>query len=290
MGANIARHLLEQKIDLVVWNRSPEPRVELAKEGALAFETLEKFMEALKPPRIVLLFLPAGKVIDDMLEQLRKPHTDTLKPHDVVIDGGNSFFRDSIRRCEELKKAEIHYLDMGTSGGLSGARHGACLTIGGDEKVFSEVEWVFQAIAQPQGYAYVGPQGAGHYVKMVHNGMEYSLLQAYGEGFQVLAEGPYKDLNFAKIADVWSHGSIIRSYLLELAAKGFHADPRLSKIEGRVGGGESGTWTVQEAKKTGTPVPMIELALKAREDSQKEPTFATKVVAVLRKLFGGHEL
>jgi 6-phosphogluconate dehydrogenase len=177
---------------------------------------------------------------------------------------------------------------MGTSGGLSGARHGACLTIGGDEKVFSKVEWVFRAIAQPEGYAYVGEQGAGHYVKMVHNGMEYSLLQAYGEGFQVLAEGPYKDLNFAKIADVWSHGSIIRSYLLELAAKGFGADPRLSKIEGKVGGGETGTWTVKEAKKAGTPVPMMELALRAREESQKHPTFATRVVAVLRNLFGGH--
>lgn len=288
MGANIARHLLEQGIEVVAWNRSPEPRLELAREGAVAVETLEKLVERLKAPRIILLFVPAGQVVDDMLSELLKPNTYHLQPGDVVIDGGNSFFRDSLRRGEALQKAGIHFLDMGTSGGLSGARHGACLTIGGDEKIFKENEWLFKAIAQPNGYAHVGPMGAGHYVKMVHNGMEYSLLQAYGEGFQVLAEGPYKDLDFAKIADVWSHGSIIRSYLLELAAKGFHADPHLSKVDGKVGGGETGTWTVQEAKKAGTSVPMMELALKAREESQRKPDFATKVVAVLRNLFGGH--
>lgn len=297
MGANIARHLLEQKIDVVVWNRSPEPREELAREGAVAVETLEELAKSLKPPRIILMFVPAGPTVDEMIQGL----IPYLNKHDVIIDGGNSHYRDSRRRCEQLAEGtfpspspspnptpHVHFLDMGTSGGLRGARHGACLTIGGDEKVFKQCEWVFKAIAQPRGYAYVGPQGSGHYVKMVHNGIEYALLQSYGEGFQVLAEGPYKNLDLAKIADTWSHGSIIRSYLTELAVKAFKDDPRLSKIEGKVGGGETGTWTVQEAAKAGTPTPMLELALKARENSQKEQTFATKVVSVLRNLFGGH--
>lgn len=284
MGANITRHLVEQGIKTVVWNRSLEPREELAKEGAIAVETPEALVKALKAPRVILLFVPAGEVVDEMIEAIRPK----LSKGDIVIDGGNSFYRDSVRRGEALKKVGIHFLDMGTSGGLKGARHGACLTLGGDEKVFRSCEWVFKAIAQPQGYAYVGKSGAGHYVKMVHNGIEYSLLQSYGEGFQILAEGPYKDLDLARIADVWSHGSIIRSYLTELAAQAFSADPRLKNIEGKVGGGETGTWAVEEAKKAGTPTPMIELALKAREQSQKKPTFATKVVAVLRNLFGGH--
>jgi len=284
MGANIARHLIEQKIQIVVWNRGPGPREELAAEGAHATDTLEELVEALTPPRIILLFVPAGPVVDEVIAAVQPK----IAKGDIVIDGGNSFFRDSVRRGESLKKAGIHFLDMGTSGGLTGARHGACLTIGGDEKIFQKCEWVFQAIAQPQGYAYVGPSGAGHYVKMVHNGIEYSLLQSYGEGFQILAEGPYKNLDLAKIAETWSHGSIIRSYLTELAAEAFKIDPRLSKIEGKVGGGETGTWTVTEAKKAGTPVPMIELALRARALSHKNPTFATKVVAVLRNFFGGH--
>lgn len=297
MGANIARHLLEQKINVVVWNRSPEPREELAKEGAHSVETLEELTRSLKPSRIILMFVPAGPTVDEMIQGLI-PH---LNEHDVIIDGGNSHYRDSQRRYKQLADGsypnpspnptpKVHFLDMGTSGGLKGAREGACLTIGGDEKVFKQCEWVFKAIAQPKGYAFIGPSGAGHYVKMVHNGIEYALLQSYGEGFQILAEGPYKDLDFSKIADVWSHGSIIHSYLTELAVKAFKDDPRLSKIEGKVGGGETGTWTVQEAAKAGTPTPVLELALKAREASQKKPTFATKVVAVLRNLFGGHSV
>ncbi len=293
MGANIARHLVEQQIRTVVWNRSPEPRQELAKEGAIAVESLQALVEALKPPRTIAMFVPAGPTVDEIIEGL----VPYLERGDILIDGGNSHYQDSKRRAAALRATSyklqagpIHFLDMGTSGGLKGARHGACLTIGGDEEIFKQCEWVFRAIAQKDGYAYVGPQGAGHYVKMVHNGIEYALLQSYGEGFHVLAEGPYKDLDFAKIADVWSHGSIIRSYLLELAAEGFRRDPRLEKIEGKVGGGETGTWTVEEAEKAGTPTPMIALALKAREESQVKPTFATKVVAILRNLFGGHTL
>jgi 6-phosphogluconate dehydrogenase len=293
MGSNVARHCIEQGIRTVVWNRSPGPRRELAKEGAKAVETPQALVEVLKPPRIILIFLPAGPVVDDMIEAI----VPGLSKGDIIIDGGNSHFRDSKRRATALQAAScklqagpIHYLDMGTSGGLSGARHGACLTIGGDEKVFKECEWVFKAIAQKGGYAYVGPQGAGHYVKMVHNGIEYALLQSYGEGFQVLAEGPYSSLDFAKIAKTWSNGSIIRSYLLELAAEGLRKDTRLKNVEGKIGGGETGTWTVEEAKKAGTPTPMMYAALKARSASQKKPTFATKVVAVLRNLFGGHSL
>ncbi len=284
MGANVARHLVEQGIGVVAWNRSVEPRRELEREGAVAVDTPQKLAETLTPPRVILIFLPAGNVVDEVIEVIQP----TLTKGDIIIDGGNSFFRDSVRRGESLEKQGIHFLDVGTSGGLAGARHGACLTIGGDEEVFKACEWVFKSVSQPQGYAYVGPSGAGHYVKMVHNGIEYALLQTYGEGFQVLAEGPYKDLDLGRIADVWSHGSIIRSYLTELAAQAFKRDPRLEQIEGNVRGGETGMWTVREAKKARTPTPMIALAIHAREQSQTTPTFATKVVAVLRSLFGGH--
>ena len=228
----------------------------------------------------------AGNPVDSVIGQIL-PY---LKPNDIVVDGGNSFYKDSVRRYNYLKNKKINFLDIGTSGGLSGARNGACLTIGGDKKIFRKIENVCKAASVKGGYAYVGPSGAGHFVKMVHNGIEYSLLQAYGEGFELLFKGPYKNLDFQKISKTWKNGSIIRSYLIELAEIAFKKDSKLDKIEGIVGGGETGGWTVETAKEFGVDVSTIKLALEERKKSQSKPRFAGKVVAALRNVFGGHEI
>src|SRR3989344_7655968 len=228
----------------------------------------------------------AGKPVDAVIKELL-PY---LKQNDIIIDGGNSFYKDSIRRYKFLKNKRIYFLDIGTSGGLSGARRGACLTIGGDKKIFRKIEPVCKAVSAKNGYAYVGNAGAGHFVKMVHNGIEYALLQAYGEGFELLFKGPYKNLDFQKISKTWKNGSIIRSYLIELAEQAFKKDSKLNKIEGVVGGGETGQWTVDTANEFNVDVGTIKLALEERKKSQSSPRFAGKVVAALRNEFGGHEI
>ena len=228
----------------------------------------------------------AGKPVDIVIEEIL-PY---LKKGDIVIDGGNSFYKDSVRRYNYLKKKSIDFLDIGTSGGLSGARHGACLTIGGDINVFKKIEFVCKFVSAKDGYAYVGPSGAGHFVKMTHNGVEYALLQAYGDGYELLYNGPYKNLDFKKISTTWKNGSVIRSWLVELAEDAFSKDARLSKIEGVVGGGETGTWAIETAKEYNVPFESVKLALKLRKKSQKKPSFSGKVIAALRNEFGGHEV
>src|SRR3989344_5983335 len=199
----------------------------------------------------------AGKPVDAVIKELL-PY---LKQNDIIIDGGNSFYKDSIRRYKFLKNKRIHFLDIGTSGGLSGARYGACLTIGGDKKIFKKIDPICKAVSAKNGYAYVGKAGAGHFVKMVHNGIEYALLQAYGEGFELLFKGPYKNLDFRKISETWKNGSILQSKMMEWAEDAFKKDPKLSKIRGIVGGGETGEWTVKTAKECNVNVPLIRLAL-----------------------------
>ena len=234
---------------------------------------------------MIWLLVTAGKPVDAVIKELL-PY---LKKDDIIIDGGNSFYKDSIRRHNFLKKKKIDFIDIGTSGGLAGARHGACLTIGGNKKIFKKIEPICKAVSAKNGYAYVGSAGAGHFVKMVHNGIEYALLQAYGDGFELLFKGPYK-LDLRKIAETWQHGSVIRSWLLELAADAFKKDPKLGKIKGIVGGGETGQWAVNAAKEYSISFDSIKLALKLRKKSKRHPTFRGKVIAALRNEFGGHKV
>lgn len=286
MGFNMALNLKDHKIDVIAYNRSPQPLKEIKKYGVKATFSVGEFVKKLPKQKVIWLMVTAGKPVDLVIDELI-PH---LNANDIIIDGGNSFYKDSIRRYKQLKNKKIHFVDIGTSGGLKGARYGACLTIGGDKKIFKKIEWLCKAVSAKNGYAYVGGAGAGHFVKMVHNGIEYALLQDYGEGFELLFRGPYKNLDLRKIAETWQNGSVIRSWLLELAADAFKKNPKLSKIKGIIGGGETGQWAVNTAKEYKIPFESIKLALKLRKKSKKYPTFSGKVVAALRNEFGGHEV
>lgn len=234
---------------------------------------------------IFWVMVPAGDPVDSVINDL----LEFIKPGDVVVDGGNSNFHDSIRRYNFLKGKQIDFIDCGTSGGVHGRDIGFSLMIGGDKKVFEKLEPAFQSLAAEHGYGYMGPAGAGHYVKMVHNGIEYALLQAYAEGFHLLKAGEYGDLDLAKIADVWNHGSIIRSWIVGLAHNIFIHDQELKNISGEIGENKTGQWTLDEAKKFEIPVDLIERSLQIRAWSRETGgNYATKVVAMLRNQFGGH--
>ena len=286
MGFNIMLHLREQKHSVVAYNRSSESVKKAELAGAIPTYSLAEFCQKLpSSPRVIFLMVPAGRAVDDVLARL-KP---LLKKGDIVIDGGNSNYRDSVRRAKALARSHVNYLDCGTSGGLSGARHGACLTIGGDERVYRRLLPFWRAIACENGFLYCGPSGAGHYVKMVHNGIEYGLLQSYGEGFELLHKAPYR-LRLDKIADVWSHGSVVRSWLLELAAEKIKKDHKLARVIGKIGGGETGRWTLDEAKHRHVKMPALSAALLARRASAKKESVSGRLITYIRNGFGGHEM
>lgn len=233
------------------------------------------------------LMVPAGEIVDNVINQL----SNVLKPGDIIVDGGNSHFSDSVRRYKMLKETQVNFVDCGTSGGVHGKELGFSLMVGGDKKIFDNLEPIFKALAAPGGYAYMGPAGSGHYVKMVHNGIEYALLQSYAEGFHLLKDGEYKDLDLAKISDVWNHGSIIRSWILDLAHNVFINDQDFSNISGQIGENKTGRWTLDEANDKNVPVDLIERSLEIRALSRKTGgNYATKIVALLRNQFGGHPL
>lgn len=283
MGANIARRLIRHGHRVVVFNRTSAKALELAREGADPALSLAELAEKLSHPRHVWLMVPSGSPVDEMIEELL-PH---LEQGDVVIDGGNSNFRDSMRRAEYLAAKGIDFMDIGTSGGIWGLEKGYCLMVGGPRHVFDRLEPLLRDLAMEDGYAYVGTHGAGHFVKMVHNGIEYGMLQAYGEGFEILRASPF-NLDLRAIAHLWNHGSVVRSWLLELAEAAFSKDPDLSSIRGWVEDSGEGRWTVHEALDMAVPVPAIALSLFMRFRSRQEDSFAGKVIAALRREFGGH--
>ncbi len=289
MGSNMVLNALGKGVEVVAFNRTGEITAEFVKEASsknlFPAYSLPELCSSLPSPRIVWIMVTAGKPVDDIIEGLL-PH---LKKGDLIIDGGNSFYKDSMRRHKQLAAKGVDFLDCGTSGGLEGARTGACLTIGGEKKVFERAEWLFKSLACPGGYLYCGPAGAGHFVKVTHNGIEYAMLQAYGEGFEMLARGPYQKLDLAAISRVWSHGSVIRSWMTKLAERAFSKDARLEKIGGAVGGGETGRWTLETAKEHRMEMPALMTALEMRERSSTKEVFAGKVIAALRNEFGGHE-
>jgi 6-phosphogluconate dehydrogenase len=255
----------------------------VAKAGAVGVPSLEDLVGKLSPPRAVWLMVPSGAPVEETIHSL----APLLSPGDAIIDGGNSYYKDSVQRAASLKKHRLHFLDVGTSGGIWGLKMGYCLMIGGEEEVFRRLEPIFQTLAPEEGYAYMGPSGAGHFAKMVHNGIEYGLLQAYAEGFELAHASPY-ELDLAQLARLWNRGSVVRSWLLELTEKALAADPGLASVKGYVEDSGEGRWMVLEAVERGVPLPVISLSLLTRFRSQQEDSFGAKVIAALRREFGGH--
>ena len=283
MGGNMVRRLLADGHEVVAWARSAESVKEIVSDGAVGAMSLEDVAARLSPPRVVWLMIPAGDPVETSIATLRP----RLSPKDVVVDGGNSRFSDSARRATELERDGIGFLDAGTSGGIWGPKYGYCLMIGGRPEHFRAVEPAFRTLAPPEGYAHVGPPGAGHFVKMVHNAIEYSMLQGYGEGFELLAASGY-DLDLPRVARLWTNGSVVRSWLLDLLVVALDADPKLESIKGYVQDSGEGRWTLHEAIERSVPMPALADALFARFASRQEESFSAKVIAALRNQFGGH--
>jgi len=285
MGMNMAKRLLKGGHQVVAYNRSPEKTKQLVEAGAIGAYSLSEVAEKLSTPRIVWMMLPAGQAVDDHILEFK----DLLLPDEIVIDGGNTYYKDDIRRAKLLEEKGIRYMDAGVSGGIWGLQIGYCLMIGGDSDTFKKLEPIFKTLAPKEGYLHCGDTGAGHFVKMVHNGIEYGMMQAYGEGFEILEASEYgESLNYADVAHLWNQGSVIRSWLLELAEDAFRKDERLSDIKGYVEDSGEGRWAIQQALETGVPAQVITISLLRRFRSRQENPFTDRVLAALRREFGGH--
>jgi 6-phosphogluconate dehydrogenase len=283
MGANMVRRLLRDKHEVVAYNRTAEKTKEIAGEGADGAFSIAELVSKLEKPRAVWIMVPAGDATEAQIEEL----LEHLEPGDTIIDGGNTNFHDDQRRYPKLKERGIEYVDAGVSGGIWGLANGFCLMVGGDPEPVKRLEPVFVSLAPPDGYMHVGGPGAGHYVKMVHNGIEYGLMQAYAEGFEIMHASDYK-LDLAGISKLWNHGSVVRSWLLELAERAFEGDQDLKHLKGWVADSGEGRWTVQEAIDKDVPAPVITLSLLTRFRSRQEDSYGAKVLAALRNEFGGH--
>jgi 6-phosphogluconate dehydrogenase len=285
MGGNMSERLLRHGFEVVAWDRDEETARRFGeKPGAAAASGLVDVVGALAAPRVVWVMVPAGAPTEETLTAL----ADHMSPGDVLIDGGNSNFRDTIQRGERLAELGVHLLDAGTSGGVWGRENGYCLMVGGPAEAVARCEPIFRALAPENGYAHVGPSGAGHFVKMIHNGIEYGMLQAYAEGFELLHASPF-ELDLAGIAKLWNHGSVVRSWLLELLEHAYAAEGTdLARIRGWVGDSGEGRWTVQTAIDLDVPAPVITHSLMARFASRQQQSYAAQVIAALRNQFGGH--
>jgi 6-phosphogluconate dehydrogenase len=284
MGANMVRRLVRSGDHRVVaGNRSPGPVDDAASEGAEGAYSMKEMVEKLGAPRTIWTMVPAG----DVTEQTLLGFADLMEEGDILIDGGNSYFRDSIRRAALLREKGLRFLDAGTSGGIWGLEVGYCLMVGGDADAYEHVEPALKTLAPEDGYAYLGEAGAGHFTKMVHNGIEYGMLQAYAEGFEILQKSQY-DFDLRAISSLWNRGSVVRSWLLELAESAFEKDANLEQIRGYVADSGEGRWTVIEAINEDVPAATIAGALFTRFASRQDDSFAMKVIAALRGEFGGH--
>lgn len=283
MGANMAERLVRGGHRVISYDRSAEAIQRVVDKGGIGARSLADFVKQLASPRAIWLMVPSGDPVDQTIEQL----LPSLTNGDILIDGGNSNYKDSIRRADKLKAQGMHFVDAGTSGGIWGLENGYCMMIGGDKNIVERLVSIFTTLAPEGGYLHVGPSGAGHFVKMIHNGIEYGMLQAYGEGFELLKASQF-DLDLAKISRLWNQGSVVRSWLLELAENAFTKDPRLSSIKGYVEDSGEGRWTVEEAIDKNVPAPVLMLSLFARFASRQDDSFSAKFVAALRNEFGGH--
>ena len=310
MGGNITRRLIQNGHETVVYDHDANAVATLRQDGAIGAAGVDKLVKQLEPPRAVWLMLPAGKITEDTIGQL----AELLAPGDIIIDGGNTFWKDDVRRAKNLKKRAIHYVDVGTSGGIWGLERGYCMMIGGAKEVVEHLDPLFKALApglgnaprtlardgrDPRaelGYIHAGPHGAGHFVKMVHNGIEYGLMQAFAEGFdilknansQALPEDARFEFDLADIAEVWRRGSVISSWLLDLTASALAADPKLADFEGVVEDSGEGRWTIMAAIEEAVPADVLSAALYTRFRSRHDHTFAEKILSAMRKGFGAH--
>jgi 6-phosphogluconate dehydrogenase len=285
MGGNMTERLLRGGHTVVTFDRSAETVQKYAKLGATGAGSLGDVVAKLAAPRIVWIMVPAGDPVDQTIDELRP----RLGEGDIIIDGGNSNFHDTIRRAKDLREQGLQYIDCGTSGGIWGLEKGYCLMVGGEKRAVLRCEPIFKTLAPPNGFAHVGPSGAGHYVKMVHNGIEYGLLQAYAEGYEILhASRDFPELDLHRVAELWQQGSVVRSWLNELAVRAFAKDASLDDIRGFVADSGEGRWTVQEAIDCDVPAPVITLSLLMRFRSRQDDSFSAKVIAALRNEFGGH--
>jgi len=308
MGGNISRRLIKNGHEVVVYDHDAKAVAALSRDGATGAGGLDKLVQQLRPPRAVWVMLPAGQITEDVIGELAK----LLAAGDIVLDGGNTFWRDDIRRAKMLKERNIHHVDVGTSGGVWGLDRGYCMMIGGDKAIVDRLDPIFSALAPglgnvprtprrdgrdpraEHGYIHAGPNGAGHFVKMVHNGIEYGLMQAYAEGFDILKNAGNKtlpdrfDLDLADIAEVWRRGSVISSWLLDLTASALAADDKLDGFEGVVEDSGEGRWTIMAAIEEAVPADVLSAALYTRFRSRQNHTFAEKILSAMRKGFGDH--
>ncbi|MDX2251634.1 MAG: decarboxylating 6-phosphogluconate dehydrogenase [Nitrospira sp.] len=283
MGMNMVTRLRRDQHRVVVFDRSTDLVKQAEGQGCIAASSLNDLVSKLSAPRAVWVMVPSGAPTEETVQAVAA----LLKPGDTIIDGGNTRFHDDVRRAAELKKSGLHYVDAGTSGGIWGLKVGYCLMVGGEDAAVKRLTPVFKTLAPENGWAHVGAAGAGHYVKMVHNGIEYSMMQGYAEGFELMSKSEYK-LDLARIADLWMHGSVVRSWLLELAAGALKDDQKLEKLKGYVQDSGEGRWMIADAIEKDVPVPTLTTALFTRFRSRQEESFAEKMLAALRNAFGGH--
>jgi 6-phosphogluconate dehydrogenase len=283
MGGNMARRLLQDGHEVVVYDVNADAIKALESEGGIAASSLEDVVAKLEPPRAVWVSLPSGEIVQNAIDKLAA----ALSSGDAIVDSGNSNFRDTQARSATCAERGISLLDQGTSGGIWGLKIGYCMMIGGDRATYERLEPAFKTLAPPNGYLYCGASGSGHYTKMVHNGIEYGMMQAYAEGFEILEKSGF-DLDLAAVADLWNQGSVIRSWLCELAADALKRDPHLDDITDYVEDTGEGRWTLLESIEHSVPAPVLALSLMMRFRSRQEQSFSGKVVAALRREFGGH--
>ncbi|CAK8582866.1 phosphogluconate dehydrogenase (NAD(+)-dependent, decarboxylating) [Priestia megaterium] len=284
MGYNLSLNLMDNHHEVVAYDVNKEAVEKLANEGATGAFTVEELVNELPhSPKVVWIMVPAGEVTENVITELK----ELLSEGDIIIDGGNSNYKESVRRAQDLQEKGIYFFDVGTSGGMEGARNGACTMIGGNAEVFRTIEPVFNDICVENGFMYAGKSGSGHFLKMVHNGVEYGMMQSIAEGFEVLEKSQF-DFDYEAVARVWNNGSVVRSWLMELTENAFSKDPKLDSIKGVMQSSGEGKWTVETALDLQTATPVIALSLMMRYRSLEEDTFTGKVVAALRNEFGGH--
>jgi 6-phosphogluconate dehydrogenase len=283
MGANLVLNLLDHNHPVVAFDVNNEAVQKVAEKGAEGASSIKELVSKLEKPRIAWVMVPAGELTEKVISELQ----ELLEEGDMIIEGGNSKYKDSVRRAAASAEKGIHYFDVGTSGGMEGARNGACMMIGGDKEAFATIEPIFRDINVENGYLYSGAAGSGHFLKMVHNGIEYGMMQAIAEGFDVLEKSEF-DYDYEAVARVWNNGSVIRSWLIELMERAFSKDAKLDSIKGVMHSSGEGKWTVESALDLQVPTPVIALSLMMRYRSLEDDTFTGKVVAALRNEFGGH--
>lgn len=283
MGANMTERLLASKHEIVVYDINTDAVSKAEQTGAKRSRSIADMVSMLAKPRIVWVMVPSGKPVQDTIDKM----SNLLDKGDIIIDGGNSYYKDSRQRAEKLQKYNIHFLDAGTSGGVWGLKEGYCIMVGGEKNVYDYCEPIFKTLAPENGYKYIGLSGAGHFVKMIHNGIEYGLMQAYAEGFEIMHASEY-NVDLAGVANLWGKGSVVRSWLLELLANALKDDQDLSSIRGYVEDSGEGRWTITEAIEKNIPAPVITHSLLVRLRSRQEESYGAKILAALRNQFGGH--